>query len=345
MANFLKHLRSSSDCLFVAEVGQNHQGQLDVALEYVRSLAQAGADVIKFQKRDLGYLFDEASLSRPYSNANSFGPTYGQHRLALELDSDELEILRDACHEEGVLFACTAFDEPTVDVLAEIKVDIIKLASFDCGNLSLLERAMATNIPIIFSTGGATVEHIRPMVEKLAGSQYDFALLHCVSQYPTSESELHLAQVSRLSSLFPSSTIGLSDHFSGTLSGPIAFMEGARVFEKHVSLDRSWKGTDHGFSLEPTGFSKFVRDVKRVESMLGGEAAFETGSETIFQKLGKSITAARNLEEGAVIDLADLRGQILAEEGIPVREMYSLIGRVTKRAISAGDALEWSFID
>ena len=133
--------------------------------------------------------------------------------------------------------------------------------------------------------------------------------------------------------------IGLSDHFNGTLSGPIAYMKGARVFEKHVTLNRASKGTDHSFALESEGFRKFVRDIRRVRDMLPPKPDVDLGSELVFKKLGKSVTAAENIKIGDKLKLESLTGKIFKNQYIPVRESGRVIGRVAKTNIAKGDPI------
>ena len=156
-------------------------------------------------------------------------------------------------------------------------------------------------------------------------SRHNFSLLHCVSQYPCAPEDLNLARIASWIDKFPEATIGLSDHFNGVLSGALAAMLGASVFEKHVTFDRSWRGTDHKFSLEPEGFEKFVRDIERVELMMGDPGYESDGSEAVFAKLGKVICASEDLAAGELVTMENIRGRICTR-GIPVRMIGDVIG-------------------
>ena len=145
------------------------------------------------------------------------------------------------------------------------------------------------------SIGGGKINEIRESVKILNSKIKNLAILHCVSEYPCQYDRLGLENIKTLIREFPECTIGSSDHFNGILSGPVAYLMGARVFEKHVTLNRGWKGTDHSFALEPEGFRKFVRDIKRVNNMLPQKDQTELGKEEVFKKLGKSLTASRIL--------------------------------------------------
>ena len=139
---------------------------------------------------------------------------------------------------------------------------------------------------------------------------------------------------------YPNLVIGSSDHFNGILSGPIAYMLGARVFEKHVTFDRSLKGTDHSFSLEREGFRKFVRDIKRVPQMLNYELPKDIGNEPVFKRLGKSIIAIRAIPKDKIISKEDLGGRIFKETGMPIRDLNLIIGMKSNKSYKAGEKIE-----
>lgn len=332
--------KQNHDALIIAEVGQNHQGELDKAREYIRVFALAGADVIKFQTRNNKSLFSEDAYAMPYNSENAFAETYGAHREHLELKPEWLPVLLADCHQYGVRFMSTPFDDESLDLLCDIGVDMLKVASFDLGNLPFLDRMARTGKPIVMSTGGGTMRHIRASVDTLLQHNSSIMLLHCVSEYPCEYDRLGLKKIQTLAKEFPRCTVGLSDHFNGTLSGPIAYMLGARVFEKHVTLNRSWKGTDHSFALESEGFRKFTRDIRRVRKMLPPVADEELGKEAVFKKLGKSLTARVDIAAGQPFDMNTLSGKIFTSQMVPVRATCDVLGRIAKRDIKAGEPLQ-----
>jgi N-acetylneuraminate synthase/sialic acid synthase len=168
----------------------------------------------------------------------------------------------------------------------------------------------------------------------------DIAVLHCVSEYPCEFDRLGFSNIQTLISEFPDCAIGSSDHFNGTLSGPVAYMQGARIFEKHVTLNRAWRGTDHSFALEPGGFRNFVRDLKRVPKMLPLKPQDDLGNEYVFQKLGKSMIALTDIEKGDKLSLQNLSGKIFNSHHIPVRESAELIGKTAKVNIPMGSPIK-----
>lgn len=329
----------------IAEVGQNHNGDLDLAREYVRVFAFEGADAVKFQTRNNKYLFSKEAYDAPYQSENAFADTYGAHREKLELRPEWLPILKEDCIKHGVKFMSTPFDEPSLELLKSIDVDILKVASFDLGNLPFLNRMAALGKPVVMSVGGGKIDQIRASVEVLLKHHDDVAILHCVSEYPCEYNRLGLNNIEVLIKEFPQCTIGSSDHFNGILSGPVAYMKGARVFEKHVTLNRASKGTDHSFALEPEGFRKFVRDVKRVRNMLPPKPMDDLGTEKVFKKLGKSLVANIDIKAGDVITLNNISGRIFSTQYIPVRESKQVIGTVAIRDIAKGEPINYTDIE
>lgn len=329
----------------IAEVGQNHQGDLDTAREFIRIFAFEGANAVKFQTRDNRYLFSQDAYNAPYNSENAFAPTYGAHRECLELKPEWLPILRNDCIKHGVMFMSTPFDEPSLELLKQVDVDILKVASFDLGNLPFIHRIASLGKPVVMSVGGGKIDQIRSSIDVLLSHHDEVAVLHCVSEYPCEFNRLGLENIQRLIKEFPQCTIGSSDHFNGTLSGPVAYLQGARVFEKHVTLNRAWKGTDHSFALEPEGFRKFVRDIKRVRHMLPSKPNDDLGNERVFKKLGKSLIAYKDIQAGEEITLENLSGCIFNAQYIPVRESNQVVGSISKRFIAKGEPIHYSDLE
>jgi sialic acid synthase len=326
----------------IAEVGQNHQGDLEKAKEFIRIFAFEGADAIKFQTRNNKYLFSQDAYDKPYSSENAFAATYGAHRECLELKPDWLPILKEECIKYGVKFMSTPFDEPSIGLLQQIDVDILKVASFDLGNLSFIQRIAKLGKPVVMSVGGGKSDQIRSSVEVLIDYHVEVAILHCVSEYPCEYDRLGLETIEFLIHEFPGCIIGSSDHFNGTLSGPVAYLKGARVFEKHVTLNRAWKGTDHSFALEREGFRKFVRDIRRVGEMLPAKPVDDLGNEDVFKKLGKSLVAYVDIQAGDTITLDLLSGKIFGAQIIPVRESNQVINKLAKKSIKKGEPIQYA---
>ena len=333
------------DPYIIAEVGQNHNGSLDVAREFIRVFSQEGASAIKFQTRNNKKLFDESAYHAVYNSENAFADTYGAHREALELRPEWIPILKNDCIKNGVHFMSTPFDEDSLKLLIENDVDSIKVASFDLGNLPFLQKIAKSNKPIVMSVGGGSAIHIEKSIETILAANKDLAVLHCVSEYPCEFDRLGLEGIVSLKKKFSNVVVGSSDHFNGILSGPVAYLLGARVFEKHVTLNRAWKGTDHSFALEADGFRKFCRDIRRVRHMLPEKPVDQLGSEPVFKKLGKTIVLASDLKAGEELTLENLSAKIFSEsKGIPVRDSYKVVGKRLSKDLVAGSLFGWDDI-
>lgn len=329
---------------FIAEVGQNHNGDLQKALQYIEVFSKAGASAIKFQTRDNKFLFDTASYNKPYESENAYAKTYGAHREYLELRKEDYPVLIDACKRFGTLFMSTPFDEPSLDFLLAVGVDILKVASFDLGNLPFLNKIAKSGKPIVLSTGGGHDKHITESILEITKHNIDIAILHCVSEYPCPPERLGLNKIKELIKLYPDYSVGSSDHFNGILSGPIAYTLGARIFEKHVTLNRADKGTDHSFALEQKGFMDFVRDVIRTPLMYEPKSQEDIGNEAVFKKLGKSVVAANDIKQGEKLSVDNLSGKIFGEIVIPVRESYRLLGLKAQCDIEAGSPITYDLV-
>jgi|AntAceMinimDraft_6_1070360.scaffolds.fasta_scaffold05177_3 N-acetylneuraminate synthase/sialic acid synthase len=334
------HLVSdTSDAYVIAEIGANHQGERKIALELIRAAATAGADAVKFQKRDNKRLFTREGYLAPYENENSFGATYGEHREALELDRDDYAAIKDEAAKIGIDFFVTAFDIPSVDFLMDLGVPAFKIASFDLTNTPLLEYVAETRLPTIVSTGGGLQESVDAAVEVFAKTETPVAILQCTSGYPPSFDELNLSVITTFRERYPDLTIGYSGHDSGIAMATVAVALGARIVEKHFTLNRAMKGTDHAFSLEPDGLRKMVRDLRRTREAMGDGIKRRYDSEVApHQKLAKMIVAAVDMPAGHVIQAEDLDYRSPGT-GIPPAGRDSVVGKKLVSAIAEGSPL------
>ncbi len=327
-------------CYVIAEVGNNHQGSLDRAMELIVAAKECGVDAVKLQKRDNRTLFTSALYDQPYENENSFGPTYGAHREALEFDRDEwLELMRFASGLDLPLFA-TAFDEPSADFLAELDTPAFKVASADIVNTPLLRHIAGYGKPIVLSTGGATLEDVDRAVAAILPLNAQLCILQCTAAYPADVEDLNLSVITTLRERYPEVVIGLSDHQNGISMALVAYMLGARVIEKHFTLNHTWKGTDHAFSLMPEGMRKLVRDLKRVPDALGDGVKQRLPTESgPLAKMGKQLVAARALEAGSVLAPGDLVAKSPADGGLPPHEVDGLLGRRLVRGLAPEESV------
>lgn len=323
----------------IAEIGHNHQGNLETAKDLFRAAKQAGANAVKLQKRDNKVLFTREIYDSPYANVNSYGPTYGAHREALEFGTQEYFELQKFAGELGITMFATPFDVPSVDFLAELDVPAYKIASGCLTDTPLLEYTARTGKPMILSTGGGTMEDIERAYDAIMPINQQLCICQCTASYPVAPADMNLSVITTLGERFPDVTIGLSDHQSGIAMAVVGFVLGARVFEKHFTLNRASKGTDHAFSLEPPGLTKLVRDLKRAREALGdGVKRVLPCEEGALYKMGKKLVAARGLEAGHVLTREDVAIKS-PNDGLPPYALDSVLGRRLLRSLEADENL------
>ena len=335
-----RRIHDDGDCYVIAEIGHNHQGDVERAKELIRSAKECGVDAVKLQKRDNRSLFTREFYDAPYDNENSFGPTYGAHREALELDADAWRELQAYARELGVTLFATAFDPPSADFLAELDVPAFKIASADIVNTQLLRHVAQLGKPMLVPTGGATLDDVDRAVETILPLNSQLCILQCTAAYPADVSELNLRVITVLRERYPELVIGLSDHQDGISMALVAYMLGARVLEKHFTLSHTWKGTDHAFSLMPEGMRKLVRDLRRAPSALGdGVKRRYPSEERPLEKMGKKLVAARELPAGHVLGPDDVAIKSPAGGGLPPYEYDAVVGRRLARPVAADQGL------
>lgn len=335
----------SSDCYVIAEIGHNHQGKLETAKEMFRSAKECGADAVKLQKRDNLNLYTKEMYNKPYDHENSFGSTYGEHREALEFGWEEYQELMQYSREIGVTLFATAFDFASADFLAKLDVPAFKIASGDLKNIPLLTYIDRFKKPMIVSTGGGTLADVQRAYDAIMPINQQLCLLQCTAGYPAAFGELNLKVISTFRDRFPNIVIGLSSHDNGISMPVAAYMLGARVIEKHFTLNHTWKGTDHAFSLEPIGFRKMVRDLQRLRLAIGDGVKKTYESEvTPLVKMGKKLVAARDLPAGHALHPSDIAIKSPGG-GLNPYELDKIVGRTLARPLAADEDITFEALN
>lgn len=302
-----KILDDASDCFVIAEVGHNHQGDVDTAHRLLDAAVQAGADAVKLQKRANRHLFTREFFDSPYNGPNSFGDTYGKHREHLELGASQYAELQSHAAELGVLFFATAFDIPSAEFLAELDMPAYKIASGDLRNLPLIEHVARLGKPMFVSTGGGEMDAVVRAHDTARAHNENVCIMQCTAGYPPAWEELNLAVIPTYRERFPATVIGFSSHDNGIAMATGAYALGVRAVEKHFTLDRTMRGTDHAFSLEPAGLRKMVRDLRRLKVAMGDGVKRPFASEEApVLKMSKQLVAARDLPAGTVLTADDV---------------------------------------
>ena len=247
-----------------AEIGINHNGDLEVAKALIEAAATAGCDAVKFQKRTVDVVYTPEELAKP--RENPFGPTNGDLKHGLEFGYEQYAEIDRFCRDRGILWFASSWDEGSVDFIEEFDPPCHKLASASLTDDGLLRHYRRTERPILLSTGMSRLEQIDHAVDVLG--RENLVILHATSTYPSSTDELNLKMIPRLLERYDV-PIGYSGHEVGLYTTLSAMVLGACVLERHITLDRAMWGSDQAASVEPQGFARLVKDVRAVEVALG----------------------------------------------------------------------------
>ena len=334
----------------IGEIGQNHNGSEDIAKliteliskpihEELFGLALNPMDAVKLTKRDLKSELSDSQMGALYNSKHSFGKTYGEHRAFLELsDEEHFEVYKHA-KILGLDFVETLCSPSCVSLLRLFTPEYLKVASRDLTNLPLLEVMAETKIPIILSTGMASRIELDKALEVICKEHENISILHCVSEYPTHPDHLNLKTISYLKKHYPKYRIGFSDHTIGISAPIVAVGMGAEIIEKHVTIDRTMKGTDQSGSLGPEGVLRMVRDIRIAEKWMGREDFFiDPSVEAARIKLERSIASVRHLKKGEVIQEADVH-LLSPGDGIKWADREKIIGAIVKNPIPKNEII------
>lgn len=254
----------------IAEIGNNHNGDLDLARRMIRVAKEIGVDAVKFQMKDIETAFSQELLDKPYLGRNSFGRTYREHKQALEFSEEQMNELYAYAGEQGIMAFCTPFDVLSVARLERIGNPVYKISSFHVTDLPLIEAVCRTGKPILMSTGMSTVAEIDAAMELIRRHTDTVALFHCVSAYPTEDQDVNMRVISYLKKRY-SCPVGYSGHERGVVICLSSIPLGGCMIERHFTLDRTMKGPDHAASVEPSGMQLIVRRAKYIFNALGAE--------------------------------------------------------------------------
>lgn len=334
----------------IAEIGQNHNGSVEIARKIIDIVAKnvvdsftgkklPGFDAIKLTKRDLAEELSEAEYNKPYLTPHSFGKTYGEHREFLELSEEQHYELYQYAKSKGLKVVETLCARGCLNLLNYFKPDYLKVASRDLTNLPLLDAMAETKIPMILSTGMAGKKELDDALEVITRHHENVAILHCLSQYPAEYENINLRSIHYLQKHYGKFTIGYSDHSIGIVVPVVAVGMGARVIEKHVTLDRNMKGTDHKGSLGPEGMYRFIRDLRNVEDAMGEEDIFISPSVKETQKkLERSVATLRAIKKGEVIGEGDVH-LLSPGDGFKWAERHLVVGKKARRDLKKDEII------
>lgn len=321
----------NAPALIIAEIGNNHNGSFEAAIRLIDLAKDAGADVVKFQIRSQSHLYKELLPGE----SDDLGTEYIKELLLkFELSRQDHQKLKKYCDEKNITYLCTPWDVPTVDFLESLSVKCYKVASADLTNFELIDRLIQTKKPLILSTGMSEQVEIEWAIRRLNESRSKFCLLHCNSTYPAQPIDINLNYMTSLLKLHDK--VGYSGHERGIYISVAAAAMGAKIIERHITLDRSMEGPDHLASLEPSEFKEMVSGIREIESALGEKnithRTLSQGELINRENLSKSIISVRDIEKGEIINIQDVTLRSPGKGLRPVK-ISELVGQKAKRSI------------
>lgn len=331
-------------CFIIAEAGVNHNGEIHKAFELIDAALEAKVDAVKFQTFQADALVNKAAQMAEYQ-MNNLGYSDSQHKMLkkLELPVTVLYELKEYAEKKGLLWFSTAFDTQSIDFLEEMDIAVWKIPSGEITNLPYLQKIAKINKPIILSTGMANLSEIETALQVFldAGrNREEICILHCNTEYPTPWNDVNLRAMPVLGSTF-GTEYGYSDHTNG-IEVPIAAVAmGAKVIEKHFTLDKELPGPDHKASLEPLELKMMVDSIRNIEEALGGTVKKPSPSELKNKSIArKSIVASCNIQAGDTI-VEEVITTMRPGDGISPMRWYEVVGTTALRDYVAGDKIEW----
>ena len=334
MVSISNKIFSENHVFVIAEIGNNHNGNIDLAYKMIDKAKEIGVDCVKFQMRHINEVYRKKSLLK---SGEDLGTEYIIDLLnRFELSVDQHKKLSEYCKEIGIYYMCTPWDLKSIEVLESFNVEAYKVASADLTNIPLIHSLIQTNKPLILSTGMSSLEEIKFTANYLDKHNTSYALLHCNSTYPAPVQDINLNFIPTLKNIH--NTVGYSGHERGINITLAAVALGASIVERHFTLDRLMEGPDHAASLEFHEFKSLVFGIREIEKSLGrGDSRSLSQGEMINREnLGKSLVAARDLQKGDILAASDIK--ILSPgQGLSPQNFESLLGKKLHRDISFED--------
>lgn len=325
----------------IAEAGVNHNGDVEIAKKLCLAAKESGADVVKFQTWITEKIITHSVKQADYQVENT-GNDQSQFDMlkSLELSYDEFREIKKYCDEIGIVFASTADEQDSLDFLVELGIPFIKVGSGEIGNISYLKYMGRQGMPIILSTGMSTLSDVETSIQALRdGGAKDITLLHCTTNYPCPYDSVNLKAMDTLKNAF-GLDVGYSDHTEGIAVSIAAVARGAKVIEKHFTLDKNMDGPDHVASTEPAEFKAMVDAIRTVEVALGNGMKQPTEAEREISKVVlKRIVAKREIEVGKVIEETDLclkRNDV----GLPASAWNLIVGTKARKHYLIDEGIE-----
>ncbi|MGD1844584.1 MAG: N-acetylneuraminate synthase [Salibacteraceae bacterium] len=334
-------LSDDSPTFLIAEAGVNHGGDLEVARQLVDIAADAGANAVKFQAFRTKNLILSNVEKAPYqTQTTESSESQAEMLKRLELSQQHYRELKAYCENKNILFLITPFDEGSIEELESVGVEAYKVASTDTTNLPFLKKLAETGKPIILSTGMTYMEEVERALAEIHPINQKVILLQCTANYPIADEEANLNVIRTFQEKFDL-LVGYSDHSVGVGAAPYAVPMGAKVVEKHFTLDKSLEGPDHLASLDPVELKQFVTEVRRIEKYLGSTVKQPTASEQkTRQSLQKCLVAKAPIAKGEAFSTENLVAKRTGGRGISPMRYYDVLGQTASRDFGVDDIIE-----
>ncbi len=326
----------------IAEAGVNHNGDIKIAHELIDVAVDAKADAVKFQSFNVDNLLTKSTPKAEYQIKNTKGnETQYEMLSSLQLSKNDFLELQKHCDKSKILFLLSPFDKESVDLLSEINVSALKIPSGELTNKPLLKYSAQLGVPMLVSTGMATLREVRTAVNAIKeSSNSDIVLLHCVSNYPAADNESNLKAIDTLYKNFKV-PVGFSDHSLGINISLAAVARGACVIEKHITIDKKLSGPDHCASLNPKEFIDLVKGIRSVESALGdGKKIMQPSERSTALIARKSLVATKNIPKGTIIEESMIR-ICRPGSGIPPSMLSEVLLSYARHDINEGEILKF----
>ncbi|XP_012686810.1 N-acetylneuraminic acid synthase a [Clupea harengus] len=333
-------------CFIIAEIGQNHQGDIEIAKKMIKLAKDSGADCAKFQKSELEFKFNKRALERPYTSKQSWGKTYGEHKRYLEFSHEQYKELQKYAKEVDIFFTASGMDEMAVEFLHELEVPFFKVGSGDTNNFPYLEKTAKKGRPMVVSSGMQSMETMRTVYQTVKKHNQNFCILQCTSAYPLEAEDVNLRVITEYQKEFPDIPIGYSGHESGISISLAAVALGAKVVERHVTLDKTWKGSDHEASLDFDELAELVRSIRTVERALGtGVKRMLPCEVPCHDKLGKSVVAKTAIPKDTKLTLDMMTVKVAEPKGAPPEDIFQLVGKKVIADVEEDESITTEIID
>jgi len=327
----------------IAEVGLNHNGDINIALKMIEVAKMAGANAVKFQTFKAEEFCGDITQEYVY---RSQGTPVSEKMLEMfrrhEFTRENWKKIHDFCKELEITFFSTPQNTSDLELLLDIGVPAIKVGSDDFTNIPLLKSYSRTKLPLILSCGMSDLAEVHQALDAAGWFEGSpVALLLCTSQYPTPYEDVNINKLTTLQQAFPGLLVGFSDHTQGSLPAALAVSRGARIFEKHFTLDKNMSGPDHWFSEDPNGLTEWINTIHSAHLLLGSEFIRPTSAEKEMRLVARrSVVALRDIASGEILDYENI-GLRRPGDGLPPTMLEKLMGFKAVRTIKKGDRLSY----